>query len=131
MLGGGLNDRGGGSLMQIELEKITKSWGEVTAVDHVSFTAPEGRLLVVLGPSGCGKSTLLRLIAGLETVTGGVIRIGGRAVTDLPPARPRPPAGPPQRVHGLPVLRALPPPERGRKHRLRPPRAPARSCRAP
>jgi sn-glycerol 3-phosphate transport system ATP-binding protein len=86
MLGRGLNGRGGESLMQIELEKITKTWGEVTAVDHVSFTALEGRLLVVLGPSGCGKSTLLRLIAGLETVTGGVIRIGGRAVTDLPPA---------------------------------------------
>jgi len=72
--------------MRIELEKITKAWGEVKAVDNVSFTAPEGGLLVVLGPSGCGKSTILRLIAGLETVTGGVIRIGGRAVTGLPPA---------------------------------------------
>jgi sn-glycerol 3-phosphate transport system ATP-binding protein len=73
-------------MMQIELEKITKAWGEVKAVDNVSFTAAEGELLVVLGPSGCGKSTILRLIAGLETVTGGVIRIGGREVTDLPPA---------------------------------------------
>ena len=85
MLGsGGLYDRE--SQMQIELDKITKAWGEVRAVDNVSFTAPEGGLLVVLGPSGCGKSTILRLIAGLETVTSGAIRIGGRAVTDLPPA---------------------------------------------
>jgi sn-glycerol 3-phosphate transport system ATP-binding protein len=73
--------------MQIELEKVTKAWGEVKAVDKVSFTAPEGELLVVLGPSGCGKSTILRLIAGLETVTGGMIRIGGQDVTGLPPAK--------------------------------------------
>jgi len=72
--------------MQIELEKITKAWGEVLAVDHVSFIAGEGELLVVLGPSGCGKSTVLRLIAGLETMTAGAIRIGGRDVSDLPPA---------------------------------------------
>jgi sn-glycerol 3-phosphate transport system ATP-binding protein len=72
--------------MQIELENVTKAWGVVRAVDGVSFTASEGELLVVLGPSGCGKSTILRLIAGLETVTGGSIRIGGRDVTDLPPA---------------------------------------------
>jgi sn-glycerol 3-phosphate transport system ATP-binding protein len=72
--------------MQIELEKITKAWGEVIAVDNVSFIAGEGELLVVLGPSGCGKSTVLRLIAGLETMTAGAIRIGGRDVSDLPPA---------------------------------------------
>jgi sn-glycerol 3-phosphate transport system ATP-binding protein len=72
--------------MQIELENVTKAWGEVRAVDGVSFTAQEGELLVVLGPSGCGKSTILRLIAGLESVTGGAVRIGGRDVTDLPPA---------------------------------------------
>jgi len=72
--------------MQIELEKVTKAWGEVQAVNEVSFTAKEGELLVVLGPSGCGKSTILRLIAGLEALTGGAIRIGGRNVTDLPPA---------------------------------------------
>jgi len=40
--------------MQIELEKVSKSWGEVCAVDEVSFTAQAGELLVVLGPSGCG-----------------------------------------------------------------------------
>jgi sn-glycerol 3-phosphate transport system ATP-binding protein len=73
--------------MQIELEKVSKSWGEVQAVDQVSFTAPAGELLVVLGPSGCGKSTVLRLIAGLETVSAGAIRIEGKDVTGLPPAK--------------------------------------------
>jgi sn-glycerol 3-phosphate transport system ATP-binding protein len=73
--------------MQIELEKVSKSWGEVQAVDQVSFTAPAGELLVVLGPSGCGKSTVLRLIAGLETVSAGAIRIEGKDVTELPPAK--------------------------------------------
>jgi sn-glycerol 3-phosphate transport system ATP-binding protein len=73
--------------MRIELEKVSKSWGDVQAVDQVSFTAPAGELLVVLGPSGCGKSTVLRLIAGLETVSAGAIRIEGRDVTGLPPAR--------------------------------------------
>ncbi|HEX5680650.1 MAG TPA: ATP-binding cassette domain-containing protein [Desulfobacterales bacterium] len=73
--------------MQIELEKVSKSWGDVQAVDQVSFTAPAGELVVVLGPSGCGKSTVLRLIAGLETVSAGAIRIEGRDVTGLPPAK--------------------------------------------
>lgn len=72
--------------MRIELEKISKAWGEVRAVNSVSFTAGEGELLVVLGPSGCGKSTILRLIAGLESVSDGAIRIGDRDVTHLPPA---------------------------------------------
>ena len=73
--------------MQIELNDISKAWGEFKAVDRVSCTAQEGELLVVLGPSGCGKSTILRLIAGLETLSGGAIYIGGRDVTQLPPAK--------------------------------------------
>jgi len=73
--------------MQIELENVTKAWGEVRAVNEVSFTAQEGELLVVLGPSGCGKSTILRLIAGLESVSTGTVRIGGKNVTGLPPAK--------------------------------------------
>ena len=73
--------------MQIELEKVSKSWGEVCAVDKVSFTAQASELLVVLGPSGCGKSTILRLIAGLESVSTGTIQINGLNVTNLPPAK--------------------------------------------
>ncbi len=66
---------------------MCKSWGRVHAVDQVSFTAQAGELLVVLGPSGCGKSTILRLIAGLESITSGTIRIAGKDVTGLPPAK--------------------------------------------
>jgi len=73
--------------MQIELDDISKAWSEVKAVDHVSCIADAGDLLVMLGPSGCGKSTILRLIAGLETLSGGAIRIGGQDVTQLPPAK--------------------------------------------
>src|SRR5439155_24594936 len=57
------------------------------AVDDVSFDVAEGTLAVLLGPSGCGKSTTLRLIAGLETVNAGRIRIGDVDVTALPPVR--------------------------------------------
>jgi sn-glycerol 3-phosphate transport system ATP-binding protein len=71
----------------VELDQVTKSWGDTTAVDAVSFSAPASRLVALLGPSGCGKSTTLRLIAGLESVSGGRIAIAGREVTDLPPAK--------------------------------------------
>jgi sn-glycerol 3-phosphate transport system ATP-binding protein len=72
---------------QIELDDISKAWGKVKAVDRVSCTADASELLVMLGPSGCGKSTILRLIAGLELLSGGTIRIGGLDVTHLPPAK--------------------------------------------
>jgi sn-glycerol 3-phosphate transport system ATP-binding protein len=73
--------------MQIELENISKRWKEVAALEHVSCTAAAGELLVMLGPSGCGKSTLLRIIAGLETASGGSVRINGADVAGLPPSR--------------------------------------------
>ncbi|HZS81947.1 MAG TPA: ABC transporter ATP-binding protein [Stellaceae bacterium] len=71
----------------VAVEEVTKQWGETRAVDGVSFTAAAGSLVVLLGPSGCGKSTTLRLIAGLEAASAGRIRIAGRDVTHLPPAR--------------------------------------------
>ncbi|HEY0521999.1 MAG TPA: ABC transporter ATP-binding protein [Stellaceae bacterium] len=71
----------------IEVERVSKLWGSSKAVDDVSFAAAAGSLLVLLGPSGCGKSTTLRLIAGLEAVSAGRVRIGGVDVTGLPPAR--------------------------------------------
>ena len=71
----------------IVVEGVSKAWDDSKAVDDVSFEAPEGAFTVLLGPSGCGKSTTLRLIAGLETVSAGRIAIGGRDVTDIPPAR--------------------------------------------
>jgi carbohydrate ABC transporter ATP-binding protein, CUT1 family (TC 3.A.1.1.-) len=56
--------------------------GEVVAVDDVSVDIDDGEFLVLVGPSGCGKSTTLRMVAGLESVTTGEVRIGGRDVTD-------------------------------------------------
>ncbi|MCC7048661.1 MAG: ABC transporter ATP-binding protein [Alphaproteobacteria bacterium] len=76
-------------MSRIVVSDAVKTWGEARAVDHVSFTAEQGQLLVLLGPSGCGKSTTLRLIAGLEEATSGRIEIGGRDVTDLPPSERR------------------------------------------
>ena len=76
-------------MSEIVLEGVTKRFGRVTAVDHVSFRAEPGKFVVLLGPSGCGKSTLLRLIAGLEEPTEGRIVIDGRDVTRLSPEKRR------------------------------------------
>jgi sn-glycerol 3-phosphate transport system ATP-binding protein len=73
-------------LAEVELRSVSKAWGPEPAVDGVSFAVRPGQLAALLGPSGCGKSTTLRLIAGLETVTGGTIHIGGTDVTSLSPA---------------------------------------------
>ena len=72
-------------MSEIVLEKVSKRFGRVKAVDDVSFRAESGKFVVLLGPSGCGKSTLLRMIAGLEEISSGEISIGSRVVNDLPP----------------------------------------------
>jgi sn-glycerol 3-phosphate transport system ATP-binding protein len=77
------------SVSEIRLEKVTKRFGAVRAVDAVSFGAQKGKFVVLLGPSGCGKSTLLRLIAGLEEVSEGRIFIEDRDVTNLDPTKRR------------------------------------------
>src|SRR3954464_1674410 len=71
----------------IVLDHISKVFGDVLAVDDVNLRVEDGEFMVLVGPSGCGKSTLLRMIAGLEDVTDGHIRVGGRDVTDLAPRR--------------------------------------------
>ena len=65
----------------VEFRSVVKRYGEVAAVNNVSFTVAPGTLVTLLGPSGCGKTTTLRLIAGLEIATEGRILIGGHDVT--------------------------------------------------
>jgi multiple sugar transport system ATP-binding protein len=72
---------------RIELIGVHKSFGQVDVIRDVDLTVEDGSFVVFVGPSGCGKSTLLRLIAGLEDVTGGIIRIDGTDVVRLPPAK--------------------------------------------
>jgi len=70
-------------LQSVVVRSLTKTWGETTAVDDVSFAVSPGQLVVLLGPSGCGKSTTLRLIAGLDEPTAGTIEINGKDVRGL------------------------------------------------
>ncbi|MAB00751.1 MAG: sugar ABC transporter ATP-binding protein [Stappia sp.] len=72
---------------QITLEKVTKRFGDVEVIPPLDLTIGDGEFTVFVGPSGCGKSTLLRLIAGLEDVSSGAIRIDGTDATDIPPAK--------------------------------------------
>jgi multiple sugar transport system ATP-binding protein len=72
-------------LAHVVLEHIGKSFGNVVAVDDVSMSIEDKSFVALLGPSGCGKTTTLRLIAGLETLTTGNIRIGEKLVNDLSP----------------------------------------------
>ncbi len=65
----------------VVFDRVSKRYGDVTAVDEVSFTVTPGELVTLLGPSGCGKTTTLRMVAGLEPVTSGHIVIGGTDVT--------------------------------------------------
>ncbi len=70
----------------IALERVSKVFpGGIVAVDDVELEIGDGEFMVLVGPSGCGKSTLLRMIAGLEGVSSGKIRIGDREVTELAP----------------------------------------------
>lgn len=72
-------------MASVTIKSLLKRFGAVTAVDHLDLDIHEGEFLVLLGPSGCGKTTTLRMIAGLETPSGGHIFIGDREVTTLRP----------------------------------------------
>jgi multiple sugar transport system ATP-binding protein len=72
---------------RITLDKVTKRFGEVEVIPPLDLTIEDGEFTVFVGPSGCGKSTLLRLIAGLEDVTSGQIRIDREDATNVPPAK--------------------------------------------
>ncbi len=73
-------------MASIELEHVSKLYANgAYGVRDVDLNIADGEFIIFLGPSGCGKSTTLRMIAGLESITSGDLRIGGRSVTDVPP----------------------------------------------
>lgn len=72
-------------MAEVRLTDITKKFGDFTAVDDVSMVIEDGKFTVLVGPSGCGKTTTLRMVAGLEAITAGDIRIGDRVVNNVPP----------------------------------------------
>ncbi len=72
-------------MASVVVENVRKAYGIVEVVHGIDLTIEDGSFVILLGPSGCGKSTLLRMIAGLESVTSGDIRIGERSVTNLQP----------------------------------------------
>ena len=71
----------------VELDGIAKKFGNVVALKSISLSVGEGEFVCFLGPSGCGKTTLLRVIAGLERENAGVVKMGGRDVSTLPPSQ--------------------------------------------
>jgi len=69
----------------VYLEKVYKQFGATAVLDGIDLEIADGEFVVLVGPSGCGKSTLLNIVAGLETLSGGHVRIGDRIVDDVPP----------------------------------------------
>lgn len=74
-------------MASIHLTNVRKQFGAVTIIEDVNIAIDDKEFVVLVGPSGCGKSTLLRMIAGLETISGGSIEIDGEVVNDLGPQR--------------------------------------------
>jgi multiple sugar transport system ATP-binding protein len=69
----------------VEIRDVRKAYGATQVIHGVSVEIQDGEFVILVGPSGCGKSTLLRMVAGLENITGGEIRIGPRVVNNIPP----------------------------------------------
>jgi len=72
-------------MASVTFDHVTKKFGNVTAVNDLTLHIDDKEFLVLVGPSGCGKTTALRMLAGLEEVTSGIIKIGDRVVNDVPP----------------------------------------------
>jgi multiple sugar transport system ATP-binding protein len=69
----------------VTFDHVTKRFGDVTAVDDLDLAIQDGEFMVLVGPSGCGKTTSLRMIAGLEEISAGTLKIGDRVVNDVAP----------------------------------------------
>ncbi|MBX4867236.1 MULTISPECIES: ABC transporter ATP-binding protein [Rhizobium] len=72
-------------MANVQFEDVRKSFGAHPVIKGVDIDIADGEFVILVGPSGCGKSTLLRMLAGLENISGGEIKIGGRVVNTLPP----------------------------------------------
>ena len=72
-------------MASIDIQNVKKAYGHVQVLHDIDLRIKDGEFIVLVGPSGCGKSTLLRMIAGLEDITGGEIRIAGNRVNELHP----------------------------------------------
>lgn len=72
-------------MADLNIHKVRKSYESHAVIHDISVDIPDGAFTVLVGPSGCGKSTLLRMIAGLESITSGQIRVAGRVVNDVSP----------------------------------------------
>src|SRR6266566_246438 len=69
----------------VTFDHVIKDFGDVKVVKDFNLDIQDGEFMVLVGPSGCGKTTALRMVAGLEDVTGGTLKIGDRVVNDVPP----------------------------------------------
>jgi multiple sugar transport system ATP-binding protein len=72
-------------MASISIENLRKNYDAVEVIKGVSFEVADGQFAVLVGPSGCGKSTLLRMIAGLESITSGDVKLDGKRINDVPP----------------------------------------------
>ncbi len=70
-------------MASVEVSNVRKSFGSFEVIHGVSIEVEDGEFVILVGPSGCGKSTLLRMVAGLESITSGELRIDGRVVNNL------------------------------------------------
>ena len=74
-------------MADVDMKSVSKSFGDNEVIHGVDLSVEDNEFMVFVGPSGCGKSTLLRLIAGLEDVSSGQIRIDGEDATNMAPAQ--------------------------------------------
>src|SRR5690606_29961571 len=72
-------------MASLQIVDVRKAYGPTRVIRGVDIAIDDGEFVILVGPSGCGKSTLLRMIAGLESISGGKIQIGSRVVNDVPP----------------------------------------------